>query len=498
MTEKSIIIIGAGVAGMAAGCYARMNGYRVRIFELHDKPGGLCTAWTRKGFTFDGCIHWLVGSSPANGFHRIWRELGVIDGVTYIDHERFTVFENEDGRAVTFYTNADRLAEHLTALAPQDKPLIAEFTGAIKKMTGMNVSFEKRSVFSSLGMGFTMMGLAPLLMQYSGITLGDLAAKFKEPLLQAAFANVMGSPEFPAIALLMTLGYMHSKAAGFPAGGSLKWSRAMEARLKGLGGEIEYQARVKKINVENDRTCGVELEDGTVHRADWVISAADGHSTLFDMLDSRYLTEQVRGYYEKFPIFAPLIQVSLGVKRDLAAEPPLMSFRLREPVTVAGETRGIFGVKHYAFDPSLAPAGSTVVECSFGSNIEYWEKLAERGADAYEAEKKKILADTLAVLETRFPGIGAQVVVSDVATPLTFRRYTGNWQGSMEGWRITKETMRYVMSGMDMTLPGLKGFYMIGQWVKPGGGLPPSAQSGREALAAICRADRRKFRTTIA
>lgn len=61
--EKSIIIIGAGIAGMAAGCYGQMNGYRSRIFEMHDKPGGLCTAWERKGYTIDGCLHWLVGSS---------------------------------------------------------------------------------------------------------------------------------------------------------------------------------------------------------------------------------------------------------------------------------------------------------------------------------------------------------------------------------------------------------------------------------------------------
>jgi len=31
---------------------------------MHDKPGGLCTSWKRKGFKIDGCIHWLVGSSP--------------------------------------------------------------------------------------------------------------------------------------------------------------------------------------------------------------------------------------------------------------------------------------------------------------------------------------------------------------------------------------------------------------------------------------------------
>jgi phytoene dehydrogenase-like protein len=55
--EKSIIIIGAGIAGLSAGCYGQMNGYKTQIFEIHDKPGGVCTAWERKGYTFDGCLH---------------------------------------------------------------------------------------------------------------------------------------------------------------------------------------------------------------------------------------------------------------------------------------------------------------------------------------------------------------------------------------------------------------------------------------------------------
>ena len=73
MEEKSIIIAGAGIAGLSAGCYGQMNGYRTQIFESHDKPGGLCTSWKRQGYTIDGCLHWLVGSSPGSAFHRIWR-----------------------------------------------------------------------------------------------------------------------------------------------------------------------------------------------------------------------------------------------------------------------------------------------------------------------------------------------------------------------------------------------------------------------------------------
>ena len=78
--EKSVIIIGGGIAGLATGCYAQMNGYHTQIFEMGDKPGGLCTAWERKGYTIDGCLHWLLGSAPSSSFHHYWQELGMVPG----------------------------------------------------------------------------------------------------------------------------------------------------------------------------------------------------------------------------------------------------------------------------------------------------------------------------------------------------------------------------------------------------------------------------------
>jgi len=50
---KSVIIVGAGIAGLSAGCYSMKNGFQTTIFESHSIPGGLCTAWKRKGYTFD-------------------------------------------------------------------------------------------------------------------------------------------------------------------------------------------------------------------------------------------------------------------------------------------------------------------------------------------------------------------------------------------------------------------------------------------------------------
>ena len=49
---------------------------------------------------------------------------------------------------------------------------------------------------------------------------------------------------------------------------------------------------------------------------------------------------------------------------------------------------------------------------------------------------------------------------------------------------------------MDNTLPGLDNFYMAGQWVEPGGGVPTAAMSGRNVAKAVCVGEREDFGTT--
>jgi phytoene dehydrogenase-like protein len=63
----------------------------------------------------------------------------------------------------------------------------------------------------------------------------------------------------------------------------------------------------------------------------------------------------------------------------------------------------------------------------------------------------------------------------------------------MEGWLITTKTM---MMRMSKTLPGLRNFYMAGQWVEPGGGVPTAAMSGRNVIKMICKRDGRPFVAT--
>ncbi len=498
--DRSIIIIGAGIAGLSAGCYGRMNGYGTRIFELHDKPGGLCTAWQRKDYTIDGCIHWLVGTNPDSSFNRLWRELGALKGREIVDHDIFIRFEGSGGKTFDLYTDVDRLERHMKELAPADAALIEEFTGAIRTISRVDMPLAKPREISSPLDGLRMLpGMLPLvrpLLKYRKTNVKAFADRFTDPLLHEAFSSFFDLPDFPLLGLMFTLAWLNNRDAGYPIGGSLEFSRAIERRYLDLGGEITFKTRVEKILVEKDRAVGVRLDDGSEHRADIVISAADGHATIFDMLEGRYADENIRERYRNKPIFEPLVQVALGVADELADEPQTVDFPLPTPMDIAGRKFSRMQVVNHRFDPVQMPAGKTVLVTTFMTPYAYWEELYQN-RESYKAEKQRIADSVVTAIEGRFPATAGKVEVVDVATPITYKHYTNNWQGSFEGWLLTTGNMgEGMIRGMGKTLSGLDGFFMIGQWVMPGGGLPPAAQSGRDVIQIICHKDKRPFTAT--
>lgn len=495
MEEKSILIIGAGMAGLSAGCYGRMNGYRTRIFEMHNQPGGLCTSWKRQGYTIDGCIHWLVGSGPSLNFYRIWEELGAVQGREMVNHEEYLRIERANGQTLIIYTDLDRLERHLKELAPEDQMVIEEVIEGARFFTRHELPIEKAPELYGLLDGLKMLPVLGAMKKWGRMSIQDFATRFKNPLLRDGFP-LFFTPGCPMVFLLLTLAWLHQKSAGYPLGGSLEFARAIERRYLDLGGEIHYRARVARILVEEDRAVGIRLEDGSEHRGDYVISAADGHATIFDMLEGKYADDKIRGYYENLPPFPPLIHVALGVNRTFEELPPSaggLYWQLAEPVRIADQERDWLGVHVYNFDPTLAPPGKTVMNVLLLSDYDYWKTLSE-DPGRYAAEKEQIADQVVALLDQRFPGLAEQVEMRDVATPLTFERYTGNWRGSFEGWLLTPESWSLRMS---KTLPGLENFYMAGQWVEPGGGLPPAAFSGRNVMQLLCQKDGKPFVTTV-
>ena len=91
--EKSMIIVGAGIAGLSTGCYACLNDYKTTIFEMNSLPGGLCTAWKRKGYTFDISMHMLFGSKT-EPLRQMWLELGIGEDQKFHYHNKLVRIES--------------------------------------------------------------------------------------------------------------------------------------------------------------------------------------------------------------------------------------------------------------------------------------------------------------------------------------------------------------------------------------------------------------------
>ncbi len=477
MNNKSMIIIGAGLAGLSTGCYARMNGYKTHIFEHHTVPGGLCTAWRRKGYTIDGCIHFLIGCRPNSPFYSVCQELGVLKNNSFRIIKEFSSFLDEKtGQSLVVTSDLERLAADMKQMAPEDKGTTDEFITACQAVLGI------------------MIGHKPEMMEFLkkyNISVADFAKRFKNPLLRWYITN-MCLPEMPVYSMFMILGLLAVGQLGVLEGGSLNLSLAIAERYRELGGEVTYGAFVEEILVESNSAVGIRLADGTVHRADVIVSAADGYSTIFQMLGGKFVDRSIQERYDQWPLFTPLHIISFGVNRQFPGEPPEKIILLKENINTGGKNVDGFRLRIFNHDPSLAPEGKTVVQAELYTDFDYWYNLQEK-RDLYDARKEKLANDVLHRLEGLYPGISSQVEMTDVATPYTFWRYTRNRRGSWEGWLPTPETVRTVIPN---TLPGLANFYMAGQWVIPAAVVPQVLSSGRGLVQILCEQEGRKFSTS--
>jgi hypothetical protein len=214
------------------------------------------------------------------------------------------------------------------------------------------------------------------------------------------------------------------------------------------------------------------------------VSAADGYSTIFEMLGGRFADDATRQRYERWPLFRPIIMASFGVARPFEGQPPLSMVSLARPISIGPDE--VRGMMFRIFQgPPMAPAGKSLVQATVETDFDFWWGLRADQA-AYEAEKTRVAAELLERLESHLPGISAAVEMTDVATPWTFWRVTRNRRGAYEGWLMTKNMMT---TRVPKTLPGLEDFYMAGQWVEPGGGIPTVLTSGRQVVQLICHRD---------
>ncbi|MGP0092037.1 MAG: phytoene desaturase family protein [Xanthobacteraceae bacterium] len=496
-SNRKIVIIGAGIAGLCAAVYARKCGYQVEVLEMHETAGGLATSWHRDGYTFETCLHALPGSSPDNRTARaLWREVCEIDKLTFVVPDEFIRVEDENGERLSIYTNLDRLESELLAKAPKDEAEIRHLVAAARKLAGFEMPDPNAGLVGGWLAFLRTLPYLPLLRKWSSLNSEDYAKRLVQKQLRSLFEEGSLGHLFPALNLVIALAALSRNDAGYPIGGSQALIRLIVKKLQGLDADLRCGARVEKILIERDAAVGVQIVGGKTARADWVISAADGHSTIYDLLDGKYRDEVTDKIYRDMETFPSYLQVSLGVARDLSQQAGYLTRLLDVPLQVDPNTRlQQVSFRIFHFDSTFAPPGKTAVTCFLPTrNFAFWTHLQKQDHAQYQAEKQRVAEAVVAVLEKIVPDVRQAIEVTDVSSPASVIRYTGNWKGSMEGWLQTPGTG---FRPLRNTLPGLQRFFMAGQWVMPGGGLLPGLMSARSAVTAVCRQDRTPFTARV-
>lgn len=222
---KRMVIVGAGIAGLATGYYARVNGFETTILESQNGPGGLCAAWTRKGYTFDTSMHMLV-SSRRGPFHRMWEELGIVGDRTFHYHDLLGVIEGREKR-LSLYADRERLRSELHALSPSDRELSDEFVDLLcAQGINMTTTLRPRELLGPLDhlrAAAAALPMMRLFRRYGRTTVQEYSSRFQDPFLRQAVRFSVDSPGWPMprFPLVALRGFASGavKEAGVPVGG---------------------------------------------------------------------------------------------------------------------------------------------------------------------------------------------------------------------------------------------------------------------------------------
>jgi len=483
--SKKVVVIGAGIAGLSTGVYAQKCGFDVTMLESHSIPGGICTSWKRKGYLFEGGMHWLAGSSPSQPMNKMWRHIGALNDSISIGYCEPFVEYNHKGTPIRIYRDVDRTERHFLELSPIDEKEIKTFCSNIRKMKklvepitdikGVKVTKKNPRSLSAL---FSLLPVISVMGKYSKVSVTEYATRFKHEGLREMFSAMPGNEQGIAM-LIMTAGALARGDGGFPEGGSLPFAGRIADTFTSLGGKLMLNTRVDKVIVDYGKAVGVIANDEEIP-ADAIIITSDTMSVeqYFDIpLSASWLTQMHAVTEPTTAVF-----VSLGINADLTNYPERPLIKLKNPIKISDITIESLLLANYANDPHYSPAGKAALTAQLpGDTYDYWKNLKESGK--YAEEKQRIGNEVIAEISASMPEIEGNVEVCDVATPLTYERYCGNWKGS---W-MSAITPKTKFKPYPSVIKGLGSVYFAGQRMMPPGGIPPAMMTARTAVQYLCR-----------
>ena len=277
---KNVIIVGAGIAGLSAGIYAKKSGFDVTIYESHIIPGGTCTSWNRGGYLFEGGMHWLTGSAVNSSLNRIWRETGAIIESSVIKNVDPFMVGEFNGERASLYRDPNKLKAHFIEISPDDLDAINILYRDICLFKNLEIDVSdisgvktKKRAPLNLKTKFKIIPVIPRMVALRKLSVLEYASRFKSPLIRQLLCSVVPS-DMISVSLLFTLASFAFGDGGYIEGGSLAMANNMAKYFEELGGEIKLGEKIERIVIKDNKSNGVFVKDKFI-QSDAVIIASD-------------------------------------------------------------------------------------------------------------------------------------------------------------------------------------------------------------------------------
>ncbi|MEC4814242.1 MAG: FAD-dependent oxidoreductase, partial [Scytonema sp. PMC 1069.18] len=277
----------------------------------------------------------------------------------------------------------------------------------------------------------------------------------------------------PMINAGMVFSDRHYGGVNYPKGGVGQIAQKLVEGLVKSGGQIQYQARVSKIIVENKRAVGVQLANGQVYRAKRIVSNATRWDTFGKLLNQQKLPSNEKNWQQNYQKSPSFLSLHMGVKAEaLPKGTECHHILLEDWENMAAPEGTVFVSIPTLLDPDLAPPGYHIIHSFTPDWIDNWLGLSP---SEYEAKKEQAAWRIIKRLEKIFPSIDSGLDYLEVGTPRTHRRFLGRSDGTYGP--IPRRKLWGLLS-MPLNRTAIPGLYCVGDSTFPGQGLNAVAFSG--------------------